>query len=206
MDHANLLAGSYDYHLVALSIVIAIGASYAAIELAGRVTASRGWTRTAWLAGGASATGMGIWSMHYIGMLAFKLPVPVWYDWRIVLVSLLAAILASVVALYVVSRQRMGLASAAMGSVVMGAGIAAMHYIGMEAMRLSAMCEYTPGILTLSIVLAILISFVGLWLVFRVREETKGDIWRKLGSALVMGAAIPVMHYMANKLLDSDYV
>ncbi len=195
MDHVSVLASSYDYSLVALSVLIAIGASYAALDLAGRVTASSGWTRAAWLGGGASAMGLGIWSMHYIGMLAFKLPVPVWYDWRMVLVSLLAAILASAVALYVVSRQRMGLASAAIGSVVMGSGIAAMHYIGMEAMRLSAMCAYRPGILALSIVLAIVISFVGLWLVFRVREETQGDIGRKLASALVMGAAIPVMHY-----------
>ena len=195
MDHVNTLASSYNYPLVALSVLIAIGASYAALDLAGRVTASRGWTRAAWLAGGANAMGLGIWSMHYIGMLAFKLPVPVWYDWRMVLTSLLAAVLASAVALYVVSRQHMGLVRATIGSVAMGAGIAAMHYIGMEAMRLSAMCHYRPDILALSIVLAIVISFVGLWLVFRVREETNGDIWRKLASALVMGAAIPVMHY-----------
>jgi two-component system, sensor histidine kinase and response regulator len=195
MNPVSVLASSYNYPLVALSVVIAIGASYAALDLAGRVTASRSWTRAAWLAGGASAMGLGIWSMHYIGMLAFKLPVPVSYDWRMVLASLLAAILASAVAMYVVSRQHMGLARAAIGSVVMGAGIAAMHYIGMEAMRLSAMCHYRPDILALSVVLAIVISFVGLWLVFRVREEAQGDIWRKMASALVMGAAIPVMHY-----------
>jgi two-component system, sensor histidine kinase and response regulator len=195
VDHVNVLAGSYDDSLVALSVVIAIGASYAALDLAGCVTASRGWSRAAWLAGGASAMGLGIWSMHYIGMLAFELPLPVWYDWRMVLVSLLAAILASAVALYVVSRQRMGLVSAAIGSVAMGAGIAAMHYIGMDAMRLSAMCHYRSSLLILSIVLAVAISFAGLWLVFRVREETKGDVWRKLSSALVLGAAIPVMHY-----------
>lgn len=94
------MIGSYDYRLVALSVVIAMFASYAALDLAGRVTAARGWMRSAWLAGGAAAMGCGIWSMHYIGMLAFHLPIPVEYDWRIVLLSLLAAILASAVALY----------------------------------------------------------------------------------------------------------
>jgi two-component system cell cycle sensor histidine kinase/response regulator CckA len=98
------MAGSYDHRLVALSVVIAICASYAALDLAGRATAARGRIRAAWLIAGATAMGLGIWSMHYIGMLAFSLPVPVQYDWPTVLLSLIAAILASAVALYVVSR------------------------------------------------------------------------------------------------------
>src|SRR5437764_7656796 len=97
----TILSGSYDYRLVALSIVIAICASYAALDLAGRVTASRGKARAAWLGGGAAAMGLGIWSMHYIGMLAFSMSMPVLYDWPTVLVSLLAAMCASAVALYV---------------------------------------------------------------------------------------------------------
>ena len=102
------LIGSYNYALVALSVLIAIFASYTALDLAGRVTAARGGTRLAWLLGGAVAMGLGIWSMHYIGMLAFILPVPVAYHWPTVVMSLLAAIFASAVALYVVSRQKMG--------------------------------------------------------------------------------------------------
>src|SRR5713101_9830406 len=102
------LMGSYNYALVALSVLIAMFASYAALHLAGRVTAAGGWTRAVWLLGGAGAMGTGIWSMHYIGMLAFILPIPVAYHWPTVLLSLLAAILASVVALGVVSRQKMG--------------------------------------------------------------------------------------------------
>src|SRR6202158_5266830 len=137
-----MLASSYDPRLVALSVVIAICASYAALDLAGRVTAARGRSRAVWLTGGAAAMGLGIWSMHYIGMLAFSLPVPVLYDWPTVLVSLLAAILASAVALYVVSRRRMAHVSVAAGSLAMGAGIAGMHYTGMAAMRLTAMCRY----------------------------------------------------------------
>ena len=134
MAAVNLI-GSYNYALVALSVLIAMFASYAALDLAGRVTAAGGWTRAVWLLGGAGAMGTGIWSMHYIGMLAFVLPVPLAYHWPTVLLSLLAAILASVVALGVVSRQKMGASQAVAGSVLMGTGIASMHYIGMAAMR-----------------------------------------------------------------------
>src|SRR5580704_18972274 len=130
-----LMVGSYDYRLVALSVVIAVLASYAALSLAERVTSARGSARTIWLAGGATAMGIGIWSMHYIGMLAFTLPVPIQYDWPTVLVSLLAAIFASAVALFVVSRKKMGFTRAIIGSIFMGGAIAGMHYIGMAAMR-----------------------------------------------------------------------
>ncbi len=192
---AIAMVSSYNYDLVALSVLIATLASYAALDLAGRVTAARGRARLAWLAGGASAMGFGIWSMHYIGMLAFNLPIPVLYDWPTVLVSLLAAILASAVALFLVSRERMGALRAMAGSVVMGGGIATMHYIGMAAMRLRAMCHYDPSLLVLSVLLAIVISLVALWLTFYFREEAKAADWRKTASAVVMGAAIPVMHY-----------
>src|SRR6266852_900933 len=137
MAAVNLI-GSYNYALVALSVLIAMFASYAALDLAGRVTAAGGWTRAVWLLGGAGAMGTGIWSMHYIGMLAFILPIHVAYHWPTVLLSLIAAILASVVALGVVSRQKMGWFRALTGSVLMGAGIAGMHYIGMAAMSFTA--------------------------------------------------------------------
>ena len=137
--------------------------------------------------------GLGIWAMHYIGMLAFTLPVPVLYHYPTVIVSLFAAIAASAVALFTVSRERMGLGSSIAGSLIMGGGIAAMHYIGMEAMRLPAMMEYHWNLIGLSIALAILISFVALTLAFQVRQETAS--LRKLLSAVVMGSAIPLMHY-----------
>ncbi len=192
---ALVLTGIYDYRLVTLSVLMAILASYAALDLGGRVTAARGGVRFLWLGGGAAAMGLGIWSMHYIGMLAYVLPIPVFYDWPTVLASLLAAIFASGVALFVVSRNKMGPLRHAAGAVVMGGGVAAMHYIGMEAMRLGAMCHYSFGLVTLSIVLAIVISFVALRLTFHLREEANATGPRKLLSALVMGAAIPVMHY-----------
>src|SRR5882724_1347488 len=146
----NLL-GSYNYALVALSVFIAMFASYAALDLAGRVTAAGGWTRVVWLLGGAGAMGTGIWSMHYIGMLAFILPVPVAYHWPTVLLSLVAAIRASAIALHVVSREKMGAFRALAGSVLMGTGIASMHYIGMAAMRLPAMCQFYSFLVALSV-------------------------------------------------------
>src|SRR3984957_10727399 len=189
------LIGYYDYRLVALSIAIAILAAYGALDLSGRVTAARGGARFVWLCAGAFAMGMGIWSMHYVGMEAFRLPVPVRYDWPTVLLSMLAAIAASAVALFVVSRKTMGLPQAIAGSILMGGGIAAMHYIGMEAMRLPAMCMYSSGLVVLSIALAIVISFAALWLTFAVRGQAQSWSWRKSVSALLMGLAIPVMHY-----------
>jgi two-component system, sensor histidine kinase and response regulator len=190
------LGGTYDYRLVALSVLIAMVASYAALDLGGRVTSARGGARLAWLSGGAFAMGIGIWSMHYIGMLAFRLPVPVEYDWPTVLLSLLAAVLASGIALFVVSRETMGLLQAIGGSAFMGSGIASMHYIGMEAMRLPAMCSYSWGLVVLSGALAMVISFVALWLTYFLRDQLSSWGWRKLACAVVMGAAIPVMHYV----------
>jgi NO-binding membrane sensor protein with MHYT domain/signal transduction histidine kinase len=194
MAAVNLI-GSYNYTLVALSVLIAIFASYAALDLAGRVTAAGGWTRAVWLLGGAGAMGTGIWSMHYIGMLAFILPIPVAYHWPTVLLSLFAAILASVIALYVVSRQRMGAFRALAGSVLMGAGIASMHYIGMAAMRLPAVCQFNSFLVVLSVVFAVLISLAALWITFHFRDEKTGIGWGKIAGAVVMGAAIPIMHY-----------
>src|ERR1700719_314634 len=194
MAAVNLI-GSYNYALVALSVLIAIFASYAALDLAGRVTAAGGWTRAVGLLGGACAMGTGIWSMHYIGMLAFILPIPVAYDWPTVLLSLFASILASVVALGVVSRQKMGWFRALAGSVLMGSGIASMHYIVMAAMRLPAVCQFNSFLVILSVVFAVLISLAALWIAFHFRDEKAGIGWEKLAGAAVMGAGISVMHY-----------
>ena len=194
MAAANLI-GSYDYTLVALSVLIAMVASYAALDLAARVTASSGPIRVLWLLGGAVAMGTGIWSMHYIGMLAFILPISMAYHWPTVLLSLLAAITASAVALHVVSRRRMGAAEAMAGSVLMGAGIAGMHYIGMAAIRVGAAVRFNSLLVILSVVLAVLISLAALWLAFYFREDKTGIGLRKAGGALILGAAIPTMHY-----------
>ncbi len=194
MNSMTSLSGSYDYRLVALSVVLAIFASYAALDLAGRVTAAQGWVRAIWLSGGASAMGLGIWAMHYVGMLALTMPMPLSYHLPTVLLSLFAAIAASGVALFVVSRAKMSVGQGIAGSVVMGAGIAAMHYVGMAAMRCPAVIVYDRRIVALSIALAIVISLVALHLGFRLRDEIRTSR-RKVISALVMGSAVPLMHY-----------
>jgi len=196
MTSGAVLPGYYDFRLVALSVIISIMAAAAALDSAERVTTARGKSHIAWLGGGATAMGIGIWAMHYVGMLAFHLSIRVRYDWLIVLLSLIAAVAASGIALYLVSRATMGLVRACAGSVFMGAGIAGMHYIGMMAMRLKATMVYSPVIVTLSVVLAVVISFFALELAFAHRHDSERWGWRKMLSALVMGLAIPIMHYV----------
>src|SRR5260370_2997623 len=128
-------------------------------------------------------------------MLAFIGAIPVAYHGPTVLLSLFAAVVASLVALGVVSRQKMGWFRALAGSAPMGAGIASMHYIGMAAMRLPAICHFNSFLVVLSVVLAVLISLAALWIAFHFRDEKTGIGWEKLAGAVVMGAAIPVMHY-----------
>ena len=189
------ITGSYDYGEVARSILIAIAASYVALDLTGRVTAARGRVRLAWLGGGAFAMGIGIWAMHFKGMLAFHLPVTVYYHWPTVLASLVVAVLASAIALHLASLPKMGWALALGGGAFMSAGIAGMHYLGMAAMRLPAITRYSPPLVTFSILLAILFSLLALLMAFDLREETRWTVPRRLGSGIVMGAAVSAMHY-----------
>jgi signal transduction histidine kinase len=189
------LVGSYDHGEVARSILIAIAASYAALDLGGRVIAARGWARATWLAGGAIAMGIGIWAMHFNGLLAFRLPIRVDYHWPTVLVSLVIAVLASAIALYVATRQEMGPVQAWTGSLIMGCGIAAMHYVGMAAMRMAAVTSFDPLLVVLSVVLAIFFSRVALMFTFDYREDFRGTTLAKVISAAVMGAAVSLMHY-----------
>ena len=192
----KVIHGFYDGRLVVLSIVIAILAAYAALDLSGRLTVSQGRARLAWLWGGAFSMGTGIWSMHYVGMEALRLPVLVEYDWPTVLLSIIVAILASAVALFVASRKTLTATAAAFGSVLMGGGIAAMHYIGMAAMRMPAIRIYSDPVVALSVFLGIAISFVAIRLTFAVRHQTSSWSWQKTRNALIMGLAIPVVHYV----------
>jgi len=195
MTTSGALIGSYDYRLVALSVFIAIIAAYAALDLAGRITA-RGKMQNHWLASGSIAMGLGICAMHYIGMEAFDIPVAVQYDWPTVLLSLFVATLASGIALFLVSRATMSLLRTVLASLFMGGGIAGMHYIGMAAMRLPAMCVYSPGLVILSVALAVGISYAALRSAFAFRNNQAFWSWRKACSGLLLGLAIPVMHYV----------
>ena len=196
MEHLpGALAGAHNPGLVALSILIAISASYVALDLAGRTTAARGRARVYWLAGGAASMGLGIFSMHYIDMLAFTLPIPVLYDLPVVFQSLGAAVFASLVGLLIVSRARLSGIELIAGGVVMGGGIAAMHYLGIHAMRLAAVPQWNWSLVTLSIVIAIVVAWAALWLTFRFRGDARSFAPLKLVSAAVMGLAIASMHY-----------
>lgn len=196
LKESHVIPATYDYRLVALSVLIAICASYAALDLAGRVAAARGKGRLAWLSGGALAMGTGIWSMHYTGMLAYRLPVPVYYHIPTVILSLAAAIFASFVALYIVSRKELGSFHVAAGSFLMGTAIAAMHYTGMAAMRLQAMHQWDFALVLVSLGIAVVVSLAALVLTFLFREEKQGLVL-KIICAIVMGGAIPAMHYTA---------
>ena len=131
------MIGVYDPELVVLSVVVAAIASYTALDLAGRVSQSSGTSSWIWLLGGAFSMGTGIWAMHFIGMLAFHLPVPLAYDVPINVLSWLIAMLVSGVALFVVRRPTMSGGYLSIGAALMGVGICVMHYTGMAAMRMS---------------------------------------------------------------------
>lgn len=188
------MTATYNPYLVVLSAMIAILASYTALELAGRVTSSQGFTRKLWLMGGAIAMGTGIWSMHFIAMLAFSIPIFISYNLLIVLISLIAAILASRRALLIISRPQPSEATLLGGSTSMGIGIAIMHYTGMAAMQMPATVRYRPGLFLLSVVIAVVVSFVALKLSIKFRKRT-GLQWSKLATATIMGGAVLSMHY-----------
>ncbi|MBP5971436.1 response regulator [Brasilonema sp. CT11] len=189
------LTGTYQLELVGLSFAIAVISSYTALDLSKRVQLGCN-RRLLWLLGGASAMGMGIWSMHFIAMIAFELPVPVSYDVWMTLLSLLFAVLASGIALSLLSRS-MSTAVLIGGGVSMGLAIASMHYMGMAAMRLQAKLDYNLKLVSSSVMIAITASFAALYLAFRLKknQDLKGAIWQKVGSAFLMGIAISGMHY-----------
>jgi len=195
------MVGSYHPALVALSVAIASLASYVALDLVGRVTAARGSLRSAWVGGGALGMGVGIWSMHFIGMLAFRLHtdgagVPIAYDVPLLLLSVAVAITASALALAVASRDRVGWLSLVVGGLAMGPAIAGMHYIGMASMRMPAALSYDAGLVTLSVAIAVGASLAALWLAFRLRaDESRLGRLRRVGAGVIMGVAISGMHY-----------
>ena len=191
------MAGNYNSWLVLLSIVVAIFVSYTALNLSSRVarSASKPSARF-WLAGGAVSMGCGIWSMHFVGMLAFSLPIALSYDIPTTVASLAIAIGLSGFALSIASREQIGLGRLAAGAIVMGLGICAMHYSGMSAVQVLPAITYEPSLLLASGIIAIVASFAALWLFFRLRN---GRSWQmrlaRLGAAVIMGLAISGMHY-----------
>ncbi|QGZ65380.1 putative bifunctional diguanylate cyclase/phosphodiesterase [Paraburkholderia acidisoli] len=191
------MQGVYNPLLTGLSVVVAFLASFTALEssaMLNAVTSSR-W-RYVWLVGSACAMGVGIWSMHFIGMIAFTLPIEMGYDMDATAGSLALAVLASLLALSTASRGQLSLKRLLIAGTVMGLGVAAMHYMGMYAMRMHPGIDYDPVRLALSIGIAVVASIAALWLAFHLRESSGRHIApKRLGAAAIMAFAIAGMHY-----------
>ena len=194
MPEGDILPGAalhshHDPGLVVLAIAVAIMASFVALDLAGRIRETRGGSRVGWWLAGAVALGGGIWSMHFIAMLAFQLGTSVTYDVATTVLSLVIAIVVSGLGLFVV-YQRGSWPAILGGGILAGTGIAAMHYTGMAAMRMASRLSYDPFLVGLSVAIAIAAATAALWLTLRPQR-----LWQQLGSAVVMGAAISGMHF-----------
>ena len=191
------MVATYDPWIVGLSVLIAIFASYTALDLASRVTTADQRAAALWMLGGAFSMGIGIWSMHFIGMLAYRLPIPLAYDVPITLVSMVPAVGTSALALYVIRQRSTRLGSLALSGLLMGVGIVAMHYTGMAAMRMQPAIHYDRGLFALSVAIAVGAATAALWIAgfFHTAQPGAKVVYQKLGSAVVMGLAISGMHY-----------
>ncbi|WP_249435824.1 EAL domain-containing protein [Paenibacillus sp. Marseille-Q4541] len=185
---------SYDRMFVFFSYVIAVFASYNVLNLAKTISYSKGKSYGLWLLYGAVVMGMGIWSMHFVGMLASNFTIPVSYNLNTIIISVVVAIVASFIALYIVVHKKLSKIRLLAGASLFAIGISAMHYIGMAAIELKV--SYDPVYFILSIMIAFAASITALSLSFYFLEDKKyGDGWKKFGSALLMGAGISGMHY-----------
>lgn len=194
---AEAIQNYYNPLLVALSYVIAAFASFVALDITERIRSSDGFGRSKiwWLILGSLAMGTGIWTMHFIGMLAFIMPMPMSYDPIITVASLLVAVVASGLAFFLIKNRENTPLQLMVGGVFMALGIVCMHYTGMAAMS-NVTIQYYPGLFSLSILIAIIASEAALWLMIKgSKKDTQYPRLIKIGSALVMGLAICGMHY-----------
>ncbi|MGU3667238.1 MHYT domain-containing protein [Methylobacterium sp. A49B] len=180
----------YDPALVALSLAIAVFASYTALDLGGRVRGAAAGLRWAWVAAASLAMGGGIWAMHFVGMLAFEMGMPAAYDLRTTVASLVLAIAATGAAFSWVSRPGAGPRDVLISGPLMGVGVAGMHYTGMAAMRVPGNLAYSLPVVAASVAIAVTAATAALWLTFR-----QNSVWQKLAAAVVMGLAVAGMHY-----------
>jgi len=189
--------GTYDFSLIILSYIVASFASYTALSFARQLTLKNSKLEKRLIHwGGAFALGTGIWAMHFIGMLAHKMTMAVSYDPFLTIISMLVAIGVAYYVLKEVSRDRLSLKQILIASLLLGLGIAGMHYIGMEAMKIDASLRYRPGLFSLSILIAIIASAAALWMAFALaRDNSKFHQLFMIAAALIMGGAICGMHY-----------
>ena len=190
-----MVSATYSPSLVLISLCVAILASYTALDLSGRIATARGRSVYLWIGGGALAMGFGVWSMHFIGMLALELPLELGYDLGLTLWSLLVAILSSGFALWLVSQPRLPALQLLFGALIMGSGISAMHYSGMAALRMQPGIDYDPTLFGLSLLIAVGASAAALSIAFHLRKQTPYVRLVRGGAAVIMGLAIVGMHY-----------
>ncbi|MGN7479057.1 bifunctional diguanylate cyclase/phosphodiesterase [Solibacillus silvestris] len=193
-----ILEGNYNYYIVMLSIIVAILASYSTLNITAKITFANGKNKYFWLLSGSIVMGSGIWSMHFIGMLAFHLNISMKYDVWITLLSLLASIVSSFIALFITMPRKVNRYNIALGGFFMGIGIAAMHYIGMKAMIMPVELSYNHFLIFLSVAIAFITSYIALFLFLRFRDQSSSS-WIKWVSAVIMGMAICGMHYTGMK-------
>lgn len=194
-----MLVSQYDQLLVVISFVVAILASYTALNMAGRVVGSTGVAARIWLTGGGIAMGIGIWAMHFIGMLAMDVSMRLNYNLPQTALSMFIAIGASLFALWLVSRDHLRRRRLSTGAVILGTGIVAMHYTGMAALQVEPAIVWDMRWVALSVVIALLASLAALWLTFRLRRDAAQVALMRAGAAVLMGVAIAGMHYTGMK-------
>ncbi|HAC6514260.1 putative bifunctional diguanylate cyclase/phosphodiesterase [Salmonella enterica] len=183
----------YNHILVAVSFAVAIFASYTALNMAGRVVGNARTSARIWLMGGGFALGVGIWAMHFVGMLAMDHAMNMRFDPFLTGLSMLIAIGSSLFALWLVSAEKLRLRRLLPGALVMGLGISAMHYTGMAALQFASIIVWNSAWVALSIIIALLASYAALWLTFRLRHEGTDVALRRAGAAVLMGIAIAGM-------------
>ena len=198
-DSSLLYAGQYDPFLVILSIMVATFASFTALQISQRVAATEKIIeRRLWIAIGGGAMGAGIWAMHFVGMIAFSLPCSSTYNPTITAISIIPGVLASALAIAMISRPSLSHGQLLAGGLLLGIGIGAMHYMGMAAYRMDGFIRYDLMLFVLSIGVAVVLATLALWIKFRLGlSRLKGRQLASLLSALIMGLAVSGMHYTA---------
>ena len=191
------MAQHYHHWLVLVSILVAILASYTALTLALRIRVATPQGAPAWLIGGGVAMGIGIWSMHFVGMLALTLPIDIAYDLGVTLLSMVIAIVVSTFALHMASRKQVGRAALVGAAFAMGSGICAMHYVGMAAIEISPPIRHDPVWVAISFVIAVAASFAAFGIAFASPRRTGWRRYHRAFGAVGMGLAIAGMHYAA---------
>ncbi len=188
------LQGEYSFPIIGLSILIACVASYTALAMNKRAQQNSFFHRNFWLVLASVAMGFGIWSMHFVGMSAFSMPISMHYDQLLTVISIFPAMLASFLAFYIANRPKKIIWQYVMAGIVMGLGISTMHYVGMAAMKMEGIYVYDVWLFTASIVIAIVVSFVALYIISTLQRYMENHFIQMM-TAILMGLAVSSMHY-----------